>query len=103
MQFLSEKNANVVTFPNVVKKTESTTSKKKQVGIVGDPKLSKQMRSFGTLYGPQRTQKKSSEQLRSSSIDGSRPMVCTGTIKLKKGSVCFWISGPVCQRTIVEC
>ena len=61
-----------------------------RVGIGGDPKLSKQMRSFGTLYGPQRTQKKSSEQLRSSSIDGSCQMVPTGTRKLQKRSVGFW-------------
>ena len=62
-----------------------------RVGIGRKPKFSKQMRSFGTLYGPQRTQKKSFEQLRSSSIDWWCQLVRAGTIKLKKWSVCFLI------------
>ena len=61
-----------------------------RVGIGGDPKLSKQMRSFGTLKWSQWSQKKCSEQLRSSSIDGSCQMVRTGTRKLQKRSVGFW-------------
>ena len=50
----------------------------------------KQMRPLGTQYGPQWIQKKCSEQLRSSSIDGSCQMVPTGTRKLQKRSVGFW-------------
>ena len=48
------------------------------------------MRSFGTLKWSQWNQKKCSEQLRSSSIDGSCQMVPTGTRKLQKRSVGFW-------------
>ena len=48
------------------------------------------MRSFGTLYGPQWSQQKCSEQLRSSSIDWLCQMVPTGTRKLQKWSICFW-------------
>ena len=61
-----------------------------RVGIGGDPKLSKQMRSFGALKWSQWSQKKCSEQLRSSSIDGSCQMAHTGTRKLQKRSVDFW-------------
>ena len=46
-----------------------------------------------TLYESHGTRKKSSEQLRSSSIDGSCRMVRTGTRKMQKRSMCFWISG----------
>ena len=48
------------------------------------------MRSFWTLKWSQWSQKKCSEQLRSSSIDGSCQMVPTGTRKLQKKSVGFW-------------
>ena len=47
------------------------------------------MRSFGTLKWSQWARKKSSEELRSSSIDGSCQMVRTGTIKLKKSQYVF--------------
>ena len=48
-----------------------------------------EMRPFGTLYEPPGSQKKCSEQLGLSSIDGSCQMVRTGTIKLKKGQYVF--------------
>ena len=48
-----------------------------------------EMRSFGMLKWSQWSQKKCSEQLRSSSIDGSCQMVRTGAIKLKKGQYVF--------------
>ena len=51
------------------------------------------MRPFGTLWEPQWIRKKSSGQLRSSSIDGSCRMVRTGTRKIQKRSMCFRISG----------
>ena len=47
------------------------------------------MRSFGTLYEPQRTQKKCSEQLRPRSIDRWPQMVRPGTEKCKKRTLCF--------------
>ena len=47
------------------------------------------MRSFGALYEPPGSRRKCSEQLRSSSIDGSCQMVRTGTMKLKKGQHVF--------------
>ena len=47
------------------------------------------MRPFGTPSEPPGSGKKCSEQLRSSSIDGSCQMVRTGTIKLKKGQYVF--------------
>ena len=52
--------------------------------------MEKQKWSFGTLKWSQWSQKKCSEQLRSSSIDGSCQMVRTGTSKLQKRSVGFW-------------
>ena len=61
-----------------------------------------EMGPFGTLYEPPGSRKKCSKQLRSRSIDRSCQMVCTGTIKLKNGSVCLSISGPVSQRVIVD-
>ena len=48
-----------------------------------------EMRSFGMLKWSQWSQKLCSEQLRSSSIDGSCQMVRTGTIKFKKGQFSF--------------
>ena len=48
-----------------------------------------EMRPFGTLYEPPGSQKKCSEQLGLSSIDGSCQMVRTGAIKLKKGQYVF--------------
>ena len=65
-------------------------------------KMEKQKRSFGRLYGPQWSQKKCSEQLRSSSIDGSCQMVRTGTRKMQKWSVCFWMLGLKYRRVIVD-
>ena len=61
-----------------------------------------EMRSFGKLYEPPGSRKKCSEQLRSSSLDGSCQMVRAGAMKLKKEFVCFSISGPLCQRVIVD-
>ena len=61
-----------------------------------------EMRPFGALWEPELSQKKCSEQLRSGSIDGSIQMVRAGTIKLKKGSVCFSISRFLCQCVIVD-
>ena len=52
-----------------------------------------EMRPFGTLYEPPGSQKKCSEQLGLSSIDGSCQMVRTGTIKLKKGQYVFRFRG----------
>ena len=46
-------------------------------------------RPFGRLSEPPESRKKCSEQLRSSSIDGSCQMVRTGAIKLKKGNNVF--------------
>ena len=48
-----------------------------------------EMRLFGALYEPPGSQKKCSEQLGLSSIDGSCQMVRTGAIKLKKGQYVF--------------
>ena len=48
-----------------------------------------EMRPFGTLSEPQRSRKKCSEELRSSSIDRSCRMVRKGTITLKKGEYVF--------------
>ena len=52
-----------------------------------------EMRPFGTLSEPPGSRKKCSEQLRSSSIVGSCQMVCTGTIRLKKGQYVFRFRG----------
>ena len=65
-------------------------------------KTEKQKRTFGTLKWSQWSQKKCSEQLRSSSIDGSCQMVRTGTRKTKKWSTCFWILGLKYWRVIVD-
>ena len=61
-----------------------------------------EMAPFGTLSEPPGSRKKCSEQLRSRSIDRSCQMVLTGTKRSKKGSVCHSISGPFCQRVIVD-
>ena len=50
-------------------------------------------RPFGKLSETPGSRKKCSEQLRSSSIDGSCQMVRTGTIKLKKGQYVFGFPG----------
>ena len=60
------------------------------------------MRPFGTLKWSQWSQKICSEQLRSSSIDGSFQMVRTGTRKMQKRSVCFWSLALTYQRVIVD-
>ena len=52
-------------------------------------KVKIEMMPFGTLYEPPGSQKKCSEQLGLSSIDGSCQMVRTGAIKLKKGQYVF--------------
>ena len=48
-----------------------------------------EMRPFGTLYEPPGSQKKCSEQLGLSSIDGSCQMVRAGTIKYQNGQYVF--------------
>ena len=61
-----------------------------------------EMRPFGTLSEPPGSRKKYSEQLRSRSIGWWSQMMRSGTGKISKWSVCFWISGPVCQPIIVD-
>ena len=53
-------------------------------------KWQKQMRSFRTLYESHGTQKKSSEQLRSSSTGCGPQMVRPGTGKMQKRLPRFW-------------
>ena len=50
-----------------------------------------EMRPFGTLSEPPEIQKKCSEKLRWSSIGRSCQMMRSGTGKMSKWSVCFWI------------
>ena len=66
-----------------------------------------EMRLFRKLSEPQRSKKKCSEQLRSSSIDGSCQMVRTVAIKLKKGQYVFGFQDQLttcyCWRLIWSC
>ena len=62
--------------------------------------MKKQKRSFGTLKWSQWSQKKTYEQLRSRSIDGSCQMVRTGSQKMKKVNMFlnFWVETEISTR-----